>query len=363
MKSTIGTMLQVTLFGESHGPCIGIVMNGVPHGIQLDIGFIQKQMKKRSANNPYSTNRIETDEVQIVSGVFQGYTTGAPLTIMIQNHYHNSKHYETLKTYYRPSHSDYTYDIKYEGFQDYRGGGHGSGRLTAPLVAAGAIALQILATKNIKIATHILKCQELMDRSFYQSKCIEDEIHILQKKTFCVLDDEIEAKIKDRILYAKTNKDSIGGILESVILNLPPGIGEPFFHSIESIISHYLYSIPAVKGVSFGLGFEFKNFYGSQINDAFIQENNKIKTTSNYNGGINGGISNGMPILVNTAIKPTPSIYKTQTSMNRKTKKNESFQIQGNHDPAIFHRATVVIDSMLALATLDLMLINQRSFL
>lgn len=356
MKNTFGNNLQVTLFGESHGEAIGIVIDGLSAGIPLQLDFIQQQLEKRKAKGRISTQRREADEIHIMSGFFNGYTTGSPLCIMIQNTNTRSKDYSNLKTRLRPSHADYTAEVKYEGYQDYRGGGHFSGRLTAPLVAAGAIALQILNNKGIQIASHIKTLHHIEDFAFASTEtALSSQITQLQNKPFPVIDEE---KGKEMIAYIEktaSEGDSVGGIIESCIYHFPAGLGEPFFDSIESKLSHALFAIPAVKGVSFGSGFQFATMHGSEANDPLYYDDG-VKTRTNHNGGINGGISNGMPIMINTVIKPTPSIYKEQETIDAKTKETTMLKIEGRHDPAIIHRACVVVDSMLALAILDLYL-------
>lgn len=355
MKNTIGTHVICTIFGESHGAAIGVTLDGLPAGIRVDQAFMRAQLEKRKAKGNLSTQRHEQDEARIISGLFEGYTCGTPLTVLIENHDMHSQDYAKTKDRLRPSHADYSADEKYLGFQDYRGGGHFSGRITAPLVAAGAIALQILNEQGIQIATHIQNCHGVEDEVFaLDQEAIQKQIDALKTKEFPVLSDQSEAQMKEEIMQAAQMGDSVGGILESVIIGLPTGIGEPFFDSMESVIAHYLYSVPAVKGVSFGLGFSFASLLGSQANDPIIYDQGKVKTKTNHNGGINGGITNGMPVSIHTCIKPTPSIYQPQETIHKQTHLKEILQIQGRHDPAIIHRACVVIDSVLALAVLDL---------
>lgn len=356
MKNSIGNQLQISLFGESHGDAIGVVMDGLAPGIQLDMDFIQGMMEKRKAKGRISTQRKEADELQIVSGFFQGYTTGTPLTILIQNTNTKSGDYEKTKNRLRPSHADYTADMKYLGYQDYRGGGHFSGRLTAPLVAAGAIAMQVLNQKGIQIGTHIQKCNRIEEARFSQDEeSLEKELDLVNERAFPVIDETKGKEMVALIEEAANNGDSVGGILESVILHMPAGVGEPMFDSIESRLSHLLFSVPAVKGVEFGLGFGFGDLYGSEANDAFYYDDG-VKTKTNNNGGINGGISNAMPIVIRTVVKPTPSIYKEQDTVDRETHEAVKLTIEGRHDPAIIHRARVVVDSVLALGILDLMM-------
>lgn len=356
MKNTFGNNIQVTLFGESHGEAIGVVIDGLAPGIALDMDFIQNQMDKRKAKGRISTQRKEADELHIVSGYFNGYTTGTPLTILIENTNTRSNDYEKTKYRLRPSHADFTANEKYLGYQDYRGGGHFSGRLTAPIVTAGAIALQVLQEKGIRIGSHIVQCRTLKDASFSNNPDIlKEEIELVNNSAFPVINEEAGKQMIQMIEETAAQGDSVGGILESCILNMPTGVGEPFFHSIESTLSHLLFSVPAVKGVEFGLGFDFANLYGSEANDAIVYTDH-METKTNHNGGINGGISNGMPIRIRCVIKPTPSIYKEQETVDLQTHEAVKLQIQGRHDPAIIHRARVVVDSVLAIGILDLLM-------
>lgn len=356
MKNNFGTNISMTIFGESHGPCIGITLDGLPAGFKINLERIKEDMEKRKAKGSISTQRHEDDEVEIVSGFFNGYTTGTALTILIQNKNTQSKDYSDIQYRLRPGHADFSAYEKYHGFQDYRGGGHFSGRLTAPIVAAGSICRQILETKNILIGSHIEQLYALYDAPFSNNiDELKKQIQTLIKKEFATLDEQVAQNMEQAILEAKNEQDSIGGILESAIINLPTGIGEPFFDSIESILAHLLFSIPAVKGVSFGAGFQMASKKGSEANDAFIM-NDIIQTKTNNNGGINGGISNGMPIIIHTCIKPTPSIYKTQKTVDYKTKESQTLNIKGRHDPCILHRARIVVDSMIAFGILDLLM-------
>lgn len=361
MKNNFGTNISMTIFGESHGPCIGITLDGLPAGFKINLERIKEDMEKRKAKGSISTQRHEDDEVEIVSGFFNGYTTGTTLTILIQNKNTQSKDYSDIQYRLRPGHADFSAYEKYHGFQDYRGGGHFSGRLTAPIVAAGSICRQILETKNILIGSHIEQLYALHDAPFSNNiDELKKQIQTLNKKEFATLDEQVTQNMEQAILEAKNEQDSIGGILESAIINLPAGIGEPFFDSIESILAHLLFSIPAVKGVSFGAGFQMASKKGSEANDAFIM-NDTIQTKTNNNGGINGGISNGMPIIIHTCIKPTPSIYKAQETVDYKTKESQTLNIKGRHDPCILHRARIVVDSMIAFGILDLLMSNNAN--
>ena len=356
MKSIFGTSIQICLFGESHSQGIGVVINGLAPGIELDLDFIAKQLDKRKPKGTISTSRVEADEFQIVSGFFNSKTTGTPLCVMIENKSQKSKDYEATKSLLRPSHADFTANEKYFGCQDYRGGGHFSGRLTAPIVIAGAIATQILQAHNIFIGTHIKQLKDICDDDFSKDTTIlQQQVDQLNDRYFPVINNDCGDEMTTQIEQVASEGDSVGGILETVVLNMPTGIGEPFFASIESHLSQLLFSIPGVKGVEFGLGFEITKQLGSDANDSFYIDHGEIKTKTNHSGGINGGISNGMPIVFKTAIKPTPSIYKPQETVNIASGAQEQLQIKGRHDPAIIHRARVVVDSMTAIGLLDLL--------
>lgn len=360
MKSNFGDCFQLSLFGESHSDAIGVVIGGLAAGIELDLDFIDNQLEKRRPHGKISTQRHEGDKIELVSGYFNGKTTGTPLCIMIRNENQRSGDYERTKNIPRPSHADFTANEKYGGFQDYRGGGHFSGRITAPLVVAGAIAAQLLLEHGITVASHIKELYGFLDAPFSSN---EEELlkqaDLLNDSIFPVIDRESEKSMTELIEKAAAQGDSLGGVLETVILNLPTGLGEPFFNSVESKLSSLLFSIPGVKGVSFGDGFDITRKTGSEANDALTFKKNKdgqsvIRTKTNNNGGINGGITNGMPVLFSTAIKPTPSIYKEQQSVDLVSLENTSLIISGRHDPAIIHRARVVVDSCAAIAILDL---------
>ena len=352
MKNTFGESVCVTLFGESHGSAIGAILDGMAPGIRIDSDFIAHQMGLRRSVSSLSTARKESDEVEILSGIKDGLTTGTPIAFMIRNEDTKSKDYENLKSIARPGHADYTAYCKYHGFSDTRGGGHFSGRITAGLVAAGSVAITALSQIGIHIGTHIAKCANIYDRNF---KDYEKDIAQLTEMPFAVLDSDKAKEMRTEIEAAKADGDSVGGILETVIIGLPAGVGEPWFDTLESVLAHGIFSIPAVKGVEFGKGFAFSDMRGSDANDAFLTNGNEIWTETNHNGGILGGISNGMPILFRTAIKPTPSIYKSQNTIDFIKKENTELSIHGRHDPASIHRARVVIDSMTALILCDML--------
>lgn len=351
MKNTFGQSVLTTVFGESHGQAIGVVIDGLAPGITVDNEFIEKQLSRRRPQKKTDTPRQEKDKYQIVSGVFEGKTTGTPICIIIPNEDTKSKDYSEMKSLARPSHADYTAYCKYHGFEDYRGGGHFSGRITAGLVAGGAIAIKALENLGIKVGTHILKCKDVFDRDF---ESYERDIDSLYNKSFPVLSD-CEDEMTAVITNASENKDSAGGVLQTAIIGMPAGVGEPWFDSIESILSHALFSIGGIKGVEFGKGFELSSMLGSEANDSFAIENGKIVTKTNNNGGINGGITNGMPIIINCAVKPTPSIAKAQETVDFKAMENATLEIKGRHDPAIIRRVAVVIDSVIALALCDIL--------
>lgn len=356
MSGQWGNKIKYSIFGESHGRGIGMVISGLPAGIQLDLEYIENEMARRApGTNRYSTARKEGDKVEFLSGFFNGYTTGTPLCAVIFNENQNSKDYNALKDIARPGHGDYTGFVKYNGFNDYRGGGHFSGRITAPLVFAGAVAKQILAQKGIVIGGHILSIANCKEENFDFVNLTEATIKSVIEKPFPVMDDAKGEEMKNLIIEAKNSIDSVGGIIEVAALNLPKGLGDPFFDSVESTLAHLLFSVPAVKGVEFGMGFEITKIRGSQANDEPYNENGNIKMRTNNNGGINGGITNGMPMVFRTAMKPTPSIAKMQNTINLSTGENTEVSIHGRHDPCIVLRAVPVIEACAALCILDLL--------
>ncbi len=352
MKNTLGNSVSVTLFGESHGEAIGAVVDGLPAGIEVNEDFIVHQLDLRRPVGKISTPRQEADKFSIVSGCFNGKTTGTPLCIVIPNENTHSKDYSKSYGKARPGHADFTAFCKYNGCEDYRGGGHFSGRITAGLVAAGAIAIDTLKKKGIKIGTHIAKCAGVEDSAFGD---YNNDIDKLSDKMFAVLSDEAGSQMISQIEKAAADGDSVGGILETVVTGVPIGIGEPWFDSVESVLSHALFSIPAVKGVEFGTGFKCADMRGSEMNDAFSITDGKVTTETNNNGGINGGISNGMPILFKCAVKPTPSISKEQNTVDFINNENTVLSVKGRHDPCIVHRARVVVDSVTAIVLCDLL--------
>ncbi len=352
--STFGKAIEINLFGESHGSTIGIVINNFPQGIALDLDLIRDSLLKRRPKSALSTSRQEQDNFEIVSGYFNGLTTGAPLTFLIPNKDTNSSDYSP--NILRPSHADYTAREKYNNFQDYRGGGHFSGRLTAPIVILGAISAQLLAKKGIIVGSHIASIKDAKDKEFSDFEPTIELLETLNSSQFPVLDDLKSKVFEDIILSAKNDKDSVGGTTETMIIGLSPGYGEPFFDSIESILSHLLFSIPSIKGIEFGKGFDITKLYGSEANDSFYIQNDKIETKTNNSGGIQGGISNGMPITFKVAIKPTASIGKTQNTVDITEMKEVQLNLKGRHDPSIVHRVVHVINAITSYAILDLII-------
>ena len=352
MKNTFGQHMSVTLFGESHGAAIGAVLDGLCPGTPVNEENIRRMLHLRQPGGEISTSRQEKDQFEIVSGVVKGITTGTPLTILIRNQDAKSADYAPMQALMRPSHADYPAQCKYHGYQDTRGGGHFSGRITAALVAAGAICHSALAAKGIAIGTHISRCAGIADRGF---KNLSDDILQLSTALFPVLDTSAGEKMQHVILEAKAEGDSVGGILETAVLGLPAGIGEPWFDTFESQLAHILFSVPAVKGVEFGGGFSLADMKGSTANDALRYHGNSIITETNHGGGIGGGITNGMPVIFRCAIKPTPSIAKQQNTVDILKKENATLTIQGRHDPAIVHRARIVIDAVTAIAVYDIL--------
>lgn len=357
MKNSIGENISLTIFGESHGAMIGAVLDGLPAGFEIDMDALRKEMEKRKAKGKLSTKRQEADEVRIVSGFFEGRTTGTPLCILIENTNTRSQDYAALKSRLRPGHADWAAFEKYGGYQDYRGGGHFSGRITAAVVAAGAICRQILEAHGVHIGTHILQLGDIHDDSLADAAYdrLPSLLDELSGCEFPVLDKQKGEAMKALIEQAADDLDSVGGILQTAVSGFPAGIGEPFFDSVESRLSHVLFSIPALKGVSFGEGFGFAVLRGSSANDPIqARADGSLYTLTNRNGGINGGITNGMPIVFQCVIKPTPSIYLEQDSADYATRENVRLAIKGRHDPAIIHRARAVVDALCAFCLLDL---------
>jgi len=350
MKNIFGNVLTVTLFGESHGEMIGCVLDGLAPGITVSQEKIDEMLALRRPQGKIATARREPDPVRIVSGVFQSKTTGTPLCLLIPNQNQNSADYaESVK--FRPGHADYAAQMKYHGFQDPRGGGHFSGRITAALVAAGAIVMQALEEKNILIGTHIKSIAQISDRKFQNEK---EDLLLLKSRYFGVLDEKAGERMQEAILSARAERDSVGGVLETMVTGLPAGVGEPWFDSLESMLAHGIFSIPAVKGIEFGEGFAMASLRGSTANDAlYWKHDGTVGMRTNHNGGINGGISNGMPLLFRTVIKPTPTISLEQETVDWTSKEPCSLASGGRHDPCIVPRARIVADAVTALVLAD----------
>ena len=361
MKNTFGSNLSLTIFGESHGRAIGAVLDGMAAGVPVDEEFLALCMDKRRARGDgLSTPRVEADKIQFLSGVLNGRTTGTAIALMIENQNTRSGDYAKTADLLRPGHADYTAYAKYHGFQDARGGGHFSGRITAALVAGGGIVLEALERAGIEIVTHIGRCAGVADTPFALNDpaalAAQAEALLNQSGGFALLDADAEEPMKTAIRAAGSEGDSVGGILETAILGLPAGVGEPYFDSVESEIAHMAFSVPAVKGIEFGTGFGFADQKGSEANDPFRMKGSKVVTATNHNAGLNGGISNGMPVVFRTVVKPTPSIYKQQDTVDYIAKQNAELSIQGRHDPCIVPRAVPVVESVMAMGLLDLLL-------
>lgn len=350
MASIIGKNLIVSIFGESHNKIMGLTINGMKAGLKLDLDFIKQKLTERRPNY-LGTKRREKDSYEIISGFFNGYTTGAPLTFLVYNEDVDSSEYEKNKFKPRSNHADYPAHVKYRGFQDYRGSGHFSGRITVLIVILGAICEKILNNKGIEIISHIKSIHTVNDKSMNELEI--SSYNNFVDKGFPVYSKDIKEAMIKVIQEARENQDSVGGIIETAILGVDVGIGEPFFHSTESTFSHLLFSIPAVKGVSFGNGFNITKKLGSEIQDTLYYDG-KIKTKENNSGGINGGLTNGMPILINTAIKAPSSIGKPIETINLQSYKEEVLNLKGRHDPCIVPRIIPVINSMLAFGLVDL---------
>lgn len=351
MRNTFGNNVAVTLFGESHGEVIGAVLDGMRPGLRIDYDLIEKRLSQRRGTPEISTSRRESDRYKIVSGVLNSVTTGAPICVLIENSDAKSGDYEKIKHTPRPSHADYTYEKKYNGYSDPRGGGRASGRLTAPLVAVGAICESALKEQGIEILTHIKRCEELVDADFADPK--QDKI-TLEEAYLPVLDGTVRDEMKSKILTAKSQGDSVGAVLETAIFGVPAGVGEPWFDTLEGVIAHGIFSLPAVKGIEFGAGFAFSQMRGSSANDEMRFSGGEVQFLSNNSGGILGGISSGAPIIFRTAIKPTPSIAKKQRTVNLATHEDAEIEIGGRHDPFIAHKAAAAVTAMTAISLLGL---------
>lgn len=357
MSGIWGNKLKVSIFGESHGVGSGITIDGIPSGFEINLEEVMKEMSRRApGKSNLSTARKESDVPEILSGFFEGKTTGTPLCAVIGNADMCSKDYGKLKDLMRPGHADYPGFVRYNGFNDYRGGGSFSGRITSPLVFAGAVCKQVLESKGINIGAHVKSIGDIQDKSFYDVELNRELLVELKTKELPLLISEKEEEMRGTILKAKKEQDSVGGTIECTVLGINPGIGNPFFDSVESTLAHLMFSIPAVKGIEFGKGFEMSRLRGSDCNDEYYYDGDRVKTYTNNNGGITGGITNGMPILFKVGIKPTPSIAKIQRTIDIAEKKESELVIEGRHDPCIVQRAVPVIEAVTAIGILDLVL-------
>lgn len=350
MSSTfIGQRLRLSIFGQSHSEAIGMTLDGLPAGLKVDADELQAFLNRRApGQNDWSTPRKEEDKTEFICGLRDGFTCGAPMTAIIYNNNTRPKDYSQLKITPRPGHADYTAEVKYRGFQDYSGGGHFSGRLTAPLCIAGGILKQALERRGVTVDARIAAIAGIRDESPFTASVAD--------KPFPVVDDRIGEQMREAIRIARAEGDSVGGVIECVVHGLPVGIGEPMFGGIENQIARTVFAVPAVKGIEFGAGFAAASMRGSENNDLFTVRDGKIETLTNNAGGILGGIADGMPVVFRVAIKPTPSISKTQQSVNLQTMQTENLSITGRHDPCIVPRAVPVIEAAAALAITDLIL-------
>lgn len=357
MSSTYGEKLKVSLFGQSHSAAVGVVIDGLPAGIPIDFEKLQIFLSRRAARGAISTSRQEPDVPEFLSG-FNGNTTcGAPISAIIRNTNVRSGDYKGLNNTPRPSHADYAVGCKFGNYADFSGGGHLSGRITAALCIAGGICLQYLESLGIFVGAHIFSIAGIKDKPFDPVNINQETLKNIASKDFPVLDDQTGQNMREKILQAKQEGDSVGGIIEFAVTGLKPGIGAPHFGGLENRISAAVFGVPAVKGIEFGNGFACAELTGSQNNDAFyFDENGEVHTKTNNSGGINAGMSNGMPVIGRAAVRPTPSIAKEQDTVDLANKENTKLVIQGRHDPCIVHRAVPCIESAVAIAVADAIL-------
>ena len=357
VSCNFGNNIKITIFGQSHSETIGVVIDGLPAGFKIDTENVRAFMARRApGKNTLSTPRKEADEIKIISGVVDNITCGAPLCAVIENTNTKSADYDKLRTLPRPSHSDFAAMMKHNGFNDIRGGGNFSGRLTAPLCFAGAVCMQMLEEKGIRIGAHISSIGKIKDKKFDAVNVSGNDFDTVSAKSFPVIDDTQGELMQKEIFSVKEIGDSVGGTIECAVIGMPAGTGDPIFDGIENRISAAVFGIPAIKGIEFGAGFESAEMRGSENNDDFITENGKIKTVTNNHGGILGGISSGMPIVFRCAVKPTPSIGISQKSVNTETGKEEPIVIGGRHDPCIVPRAVPCIEAAAAVVMADYLL-------
>lgn len=357
MGSYFGDKVKISVFGESHGTAIGVVIDGLPSGEKIDMDEVYRQMARRApGNDKTATPRKEADKPEILSGVLNGVTTGAPLAAVIYNTNTRSGDYGNIMNAPRPGHSDYTAYLRYDGFNDVRGGGHFSGRLTANLVFAGAVIRQILKRKGIEIAAHIYSIGNTYDDPFEPTGISQELIDRLNGEKFALVNPEKENELRAEVDAVRAKGDSIGGVVECIVQGMPAGVGEPMFGGVENVISSVVFGVPAVKGIEFGSGFEGSRSTGSKNNDEFYyDENGNVRTRTNNHGGALGGITSGMPILFRAAIKPTASISMKQNTIDLQSKENTTLSVKGRHDPCIVTRAVSVIEAAAAIAVINML--------
>ena len=359
MSSTYGENLKLSIFGQSHGPAIGMVLDGIPAGLPVDADKLQAFLNRRApGQNDWSTPRREEDRPEFLGGILDGFTCGAPIAAMIRNKNTRSHDYDNLKDCPRPGHADYTAQIKYGGFQDAAGGGHFSGRLTAPLCIAGGLCMQWLEELGIRIGARIAGIGGEMDDAAMDP--VDPQLDQI-RKDFPVLSPKAGERMRGKIAEARAAGDSVGGIIECCIVGLPAGLGEPMFGGVESRIAQIVYGIPAIKAVDFGAGYSAGYLLGSQCNDAFIIRDGAVRTVTNLAGGIQGGITNGMPVVFQCAVKPTPSISQPQQSISLSREEITTLEVKGRHDPCIVPRAVPVVEAAAAIAIYDMILGNTQT--
>lgn len=357
MSSIFGKTIKISIFGQSHGAGIGVVIDGLPAGEVIDMEELRRFLSRRApGKNAFSTARKEADLPKFISGLIDNTTCGAPLCAIIENQDTRSADYEKLRILPRPGHADYPAFIRYNGYADPRGGGHFSGRLTAPLCIAGGICLQILKRRGIFVGAHIDTIHGIRDAAYPPVSITKDLLLCTEDKDFPVLDDAIGLAMQKEIASAAKSGDSVGGSIACCAIGLPAGIGDPMFDGVENRLSSVLFGIPAIKGIEFGAGFSVETRYGSENNDAYYVTNGNIQTKTNHSGGILGGITTGMPLLLRVAVKPTPSIAKPQQTVNLLSMQEETLSITGRHDPCIVPRAVPCVQAAVATVLLDMIL-------
>ncbi len=362
MASSYGNNIKITIFGQSHGPVVGVTVEGLPAGLHVDAEELRAFMARRAPGGSLSTPRKEADEVEFISGLYQGHTCGVPLTAVIRNANVRPQDYDNLVWTPRPGHADFTGHIKYGGFEDPSGGGHFSGRLTAPLCIAGALCIQILRAKGIEIAAHIAAIGQVRDRPFDPVSVSDNDFTALRQSDLPVLDEQQGLKMRAVIEQARAGGNSVGGVIECAAVGLPAGLGDPMMDGMENRIAAIVFAIPGVKGIEFGSGFAGAALWGSQNNDAFYVQDGAVRTRTNNHGGILGGITSGMPLIFRAAVKATPSIAREQESVNLKTLRGVVLRVKGRHDPCIVPRAVPCVEAAAAIALYDAWL-EQKKYL